>query len=146
MLCARVVRGISSTEKEVTPVAAISLRVSRASERTQKSDQDLSAAKKRQIGFAGFVVGAVSEDLRDDIGLRKNCGAVRGNLRALIGVFGVGISCGGPRSGFDGNLEAGFGQIRDYGGNQRDAAFAGIGFAWDTDNHTNAPVESRNRQ
>ena len=45
MLCARVVRGISSTENEVTPRAAISWMVSMRSQRPQEADQHLVAAQ-----------------------------------------------------------------------------------------------------
>ncbi len=41
MLCARVVRGISSMENEVTPVAAISLKHFERSQRPQETDQHL---------------------------------------------------------------------------------------------------------
>jgi len=56
MLCARVVRGINSTENEVTPWRRFP-EWFRSSQRPQKSSQDLTAAKKRNVGFAGLVIG-----------------------------------------------------------------------------------------
>ncbi len=44
MLCARVVRGMSSTEKAVTPACAICCTTSRGTEGPQESDQHLPAA------------------------------------------------------------------------------------------------------
>ena len=80
MLCARVVRGISSMEKEVTPVPAISWTISARSERAQEADENLVAAHEREVGFAGAVVRAVAENLRDDVGGGKD--SRRGRARS----------------------------------------------------------------
>ena len=46
MLCARVMRGINSTEKEVTPVAASCLRRFEGAKRTMEANDRLIAAEK----------------------------------------------------------------------------------------------------
>ncbi len=71
MLCARVVRGISSTENDVTPGLRDLLDDFGRSEGPQKTDEDLSAAVQRKVGFPGDVVRAVAEHLRDDVGRAK---------------------------------------------------------------------------
>ena len=77
MLCARVVRGISSTENEVTPVSAISSNRLDRSQRPQEADQHLAAAQQRQVVLAGPVVRAVAEDLDDDVGGPEHLGPRR---------------------------------------------------------------------
>ena len=67
MLCARVVRGISSTEKEVTPLSAISWMASRDPSGRRKPIS-IRRGRGRQIVLAGPIVRAVAEHLDDDVG------------------------------------------------------------------------------
>jgi len=80
MLCARVVRGINSTENEVTPLAAISewFRSSPAASKIQSGPDR--CEKKRNVGFAGLVIGTVAENLHHNVGGAKHFGASRGNF------------------------------------------------------------------
>ena len=135
MLWARVVRGMSSTAKRGDAGLGDLLHGFGGGERAQESDEKLAAAHQREIGGAGFVVGAVAEDLNDDVALRENGGAVGENLRAFFLIRGVGISGGGAGAGFDGDFEAGFGQHGDDDGRQGDAALTGINFFGDSDDH-----------
>ncbi len=52
MLWARVVRGINSTANEVTPVWAISCKISNRTQWPQKAHQHLPATHQRHIGFS----------------------------------------------------------------------------------------------
>ena len=92
MLCARVMRGMSSTENDVTPVAAISSRAFARPERPQKSDQDLPAAQQRQVSPASTIIGAIRQHLDDDVSGAEDISAAGQNLRPLVGVVGVGIA------------------------------------------------------
>ena len=67
MFCARVMRGINSTEKEVTPVAAIASTVCTSPSGRRNPISDWPFWIQRQIGLAGFVVGAVTEHLQHDV-------------------------------------------------------------------------------
>ena len=79
MLCARVMRGISSTENEVTPAAAISCKVRTSpTERTQESDEHLPAPHQGNVGAAGAIVRSVAQHLHDDVGGGKHIAAARG--------------------------------------------------------------------
>ncbi len=60
MLCARVVRGMSSTEKDGDARLGDLLHDFRGTKRPQESDEGLAAAHQRQVGFAGNVIGSVA--------------------------------------------------------------------------------------
>ena len=135
MLWARVVRGMSSTENEVTPACSDLLHDFAGAERPQESDERLAAAHQRKIGFAGDVVRSVAQHLRDDVGGAEYSGAVGNNLRAFFHVSCVRISCLLAGSGFDDDVDPGLGEVGDYDGNERNAAFSGIAFFGDSDDH-----------
>jgi len=77
----------------------------------------------------------VAEDLNDDVASGKDGGAVGANLRAFFLISRVGVSGGGASAGFDGDFEASFGEHGDDDGRQGDAAFSGIDFFGDSDDH-----------
>jgi hypothetical protein len=52
----------------------------------------LAGAIERNVGFAGLVIGAIAEDLNDNIRGAKDLGSVSGYFRAFRGVLGVGIA------------------------------------------------------
>jgi hypothetical protein len=91
MLWARVVRGTSSTENDDASSGDL-LDHFGGTEGAEKTDQELIAPHERKIGFAGDVIGAVAEDLNDDVGGGKYGGAVGENFSALLDVGCVGIS------------------------------------------------------
>ena len=95
MLCARVVRGISSTENEVTPVAGDFLDHFLRSQRPQESDQRLIAPHQRHVGLAGLVVRAVAQNLRDDVSRAETPPRDRGRT---LPPFSVNAASGYPAS------------------------------------------------
>ncbi len=86
-----------------------------AAERAEKSDEDLIFVEQREVGVAGFVVRAVAEDLRDDVGGAKNFGAIGDDFCAFGGVGGVGVAGFDSGVGFDDDFEAAFCQGGDDG-------------------------------
>ena len=91
MLWARVVRGISSTEKEVTPVAAIFLNCLHTLPRGRRNPIRTWPRRSRgRSRLAGDVVGAVTEHLKNDVGRAKDLGTIGDDLRALGSVIGIG--------------------------------------------------------
>ena len=145
MLCARVVRGISSTEKEVTLRVRDLLNGNKRPDGAQKSDQDLVAAKERQIGAARLVVRSVTEHLRDDVGRGKHLGPIRDNLCALGGVLGIGKARSDARAGLDDNLHACLGESGNDNGHKRHAPLPRICFSGNTDNHEASSLWSLRR-
>ena len=65
----------------------------------------------------------MTEELDDNVGRAEDFGPVGGQFRAFFHVFLVRIARGLAGAGFDEHIEARFFQVRDYGRNQRDAAF-----------------------
>ena len=135
MLWARVVRGISSTENEVTPVAAISCTVCTIAQRPQEADQRLALAQQRQIGLAGHVVGAVTENLQHDVGRAKDLGALGHDLGAFVDVVRIGIAGLDAGAGFDDDFQSRLFKVGDYCGHKRDAPLSRKDLAGNTDNH-----------
>ena len=84
MLCARVMRGISSTAKAVdtgrrrSPASSL-----HAAQRPQETDQHLPPAQQRKVALPGLVVGAIAQHLHDDVGGGEDLFAAGGNLRPL---------------------------------------------------------------
>ena len=107
MLCARVVRGMSSTENAVTPACGDLLHDFRGTEGPQKTNQHLPAAHQGKIGFAGNVIRSVAQHLHNDVGGAEYCGAVRHNLRAFFDIDCVRIASLLARSRFDNDFEPG---------------------------------------
>ena len=68
MLCARVVRGMSSTANDVTPRSATSRMVSIDPSGRKKPTSTWSGTQEGKIVVAGAVVRAMTEHLDDDIG------------------------------------------------------------------------------
>ena len=132
---ARVVRGISSTENEVTPRSAISRMVSIDPSGRRKPIRTWSRRKQGKVVLAGPVVRAVAQHLDDDVGRAEDLGAVGQDLGALGGVFGVGIAGLGAGPRFHDDLEAGLHQVRNHRGDQRHAALAGKALSRDSDDH-----------
>ena len=115
MLCARVVRGISSTENDVTPRSAISRMVSIDPSGRRKPTRTWSRRKQRKIVLAGRVVRAVTEHLDDDVGgagrPRRDSGRILAPLATYSASGKAGLGAG-PR--FHDDLEAGLQQARDH--------------------------------
>ena len=104
-------------------------------EGTEKSDQQLTAAHEREIGLAGDIIGAIAEDLHNNVSSGEYRGAIRQDLSAFFYVSCIGIAGLVAGAGFDDDLHARFGEHRDDGGNQRNAALSGITFFGDSNNH-----------
>src|SRR5208282_750669 len=77
-------------------------------ERAQKSDEYLIAAKQRYILLPRKVVGTVAKNLHDNVSGGKHRGAIRNNLRALVGILGIRIAglvaCAGLYMDFESGL------------------------------------------
>ena len=84
MLCARVVRGINSTENDVTPACAISCTTSDDPKGRRNPIRSLPAAHQRQIRFPRHVIRAVAEHLHNNVGGAKNGGSIRQELSRLF--------------------------------------------------------------
>src|ERR1700686_2736884 len=91
--------------------------------------------KERDVGLAGFVIGAVAKNLRDDVRGAKNLAAIPQDFRAFGDVIGVWITGFGTCARFNDYFESCFGEIGNYGGHQRDAPLPRKSFAGHTDNH-----------
>ena len=104
-------------------------------ERTKKSDEHLVATKQRKIGFAGSVVGAVTQNLGDDVSSAKDVRALRENLRALGEIFGVEITRFGARASLNDHFQARFCQAGNGRRNERYAPLPRETFSGNTDNH-----------
>ena len=135
MLCARVVRGISSTEKEVAPVAAIFLDGLHVAERPQEADQDLAPPQQRKIGLAGHVVGAVTQHLKNDVGRAKYLGALGHDLGALGDVVGIRVAGFDAGAGFNDDFQSGFFQVGNDCRYERNPPLPWKGLAGNTDDH-----------
>ncbi len=135
ILCARVVRGIISMRKGSDARAGNFLDNLARSQRPQKADQNLIAAHEREIGFAGALVRSVAEHLHDDIGVGEYGGAVGRDFRAFFGIYCVRIACFVPCILFDQNFQPGFGEIRNYGRNQRYPLLTRETFFGNADDH-----------
>ena len=86
MLCARVVRGTSSTENELTPAAAICWIDFGRTKRTQKAYEQLITTQQGKISLAGEVIGPVAKHLHDNVSGSKYSSAIRKNLSALLDI------------------------------------------------------------
>src|SRR5712692_5290939 len=94
-----------------------------------------------KIRFAGAIVRAVAQNLREDVGGAKNFGAVGENLRALGGIVGIGITGFDARARFERDLESGFRQRGQHRGYQRNAPLPRKRFAGHTNNHDASSTE-----
>src|SRR5712692_11083669 len=88
-----------------------------------------------KIRFAGAIVRAVAQNLREDVRGAKDFGAVREDLCAFGGIVGVGITGFDARAGFERDLESGFRQRGQHRGYQRNAPLPRKRFAGYTNNH-----------
>ena len=109
-------------------------------EGAQKSDEYLIAAKKRHILLPRHVVGAVAENLHDNVGGGKHRGAVRDDFRALIGILGIGIAGLDSSAGLYVDFETRFGQRRENCRHERNPPLPRINFFRHTDDHEDLPV------
>ncbi len=135
MLCARVVRGISSTENDVTPGRRdLADRLDR-SQRPQEADQHLLAAQQGKVVLAGLVVRAVTEHLDDDVGGAKTSARSATIFAPARRIIGVGIAGLGAGARFHDDLEAGLHEVRNHRGNQRHAPLAREALSRDSDDH-----------
>ena len=130
---ARVVRGINSTENAVTPVAA-DFCIASASLADAEIRLTSGLAEQREVGLSVDVVGAIAEDLSDDVRFGEDCGAV-GDGCAFFCVLRVGVSGGCAGSGFYYYFKACFRQRGNDDGDEGYAALAGIVFFGDADDH-----------
>ena len=139
MLCARVVRGISSTENDVTPRSAMSRMVSIDPSGRRKPIEHLVAAQEGKVFLAGPVVRAVTEHLDDDVRGLEDLARAREDLGAPGRVFGIGIA--GLRAGsrLDDDLEACLQKARNHRGHQSHAPLARVALSRDSDDHESTP-------
>ena len=127
MLCARVMRGISSIENAVTPRLREHADRIRRAERIGEADDRLSLPQPAGLGRH-------RADLENDVGGREH-GVARRDRRARL-LVGRGRKSGrAPGVLFDDDVEAAFLERRDGGGNQGDPVFAGPRFTRDSDLH-----------
>ena len=126
MLCARVMRGISSIDSIVTPAAAGARSAGRRTERIGEADHRLSGAERR--------VRRRGAHLQDDIRGQEHFGA-RHDGGALCTIRVVRKAGGLARRLFDRDLQAGFEQRTDRRGNQRDARLTWQCLLRDPDSH-----------
>ena len=75
MLCARVMRGISSMAKNETPARASSSHLFGRGQRFAEADHDLAVAQQGQIRAPFRRIRAQRTHLDDDVGLLENVGA-----------------------------------------------------------------------
>ena len=139
MLCARVVRGINSTENEVTPLPAIASTVSIDPSGRMNPTSPWPVAQERNVFMARPIVRAVAEDLDDDVrGLEyvTSSGHDLGPPSGIVGVRIAGLRAG-PRLHDD--LEARFQKARDDRGHQGHTPFTRVALARDADDHESSP-------
>ena len=127
MLCARVMRGISSIDSSVAPVAATSRIACGAPS---------GSAKPITTWPACSAVGrpASARTCRTMSAVPRTS-ARESDRRALRRVGVVGEPGGDARAGFDDDLEPGLDERRDAGGIDGDPRLAGEGFFRDSDSH-----------
>jgi hypothetical protein len=130
MLWARVVRG----ERSNATIGDCFQHID-GIHRTEKTDDDLIAAELREVGVAGFVVGAGTQNLDDDVGRAKNFGAIGDYFCAFGCVVGVGIPGFGSGAGFDDDFKTDFGEVREGGWNKGDSTFPRETFSGYTNDH-----------
>ena len=135
MLWARVVRGINSTEKAVTPAWAMSWTISAEPNGPQESDQNLAFPIERDIRLARNVVRAVTEHLHHDVGRAKDGSAVRNDFCAFVHIRSVRVACLVARAGLDDHFQSSLDEIGDGGGNERNTTFSGKAFFRNSDDH-----------
>jgi len=104
-------------------------------EGTQESDEHLVLVEERKVGLAGSVVGAVAQQLHDNIGYPENFGPFGKDLGAFGGVLRVGIAGLCARAGFHDNLHAGLCESGEHRGHQCDAPLPREVFSGNTNNH-----------
>jgi hypothetical protein len=112
----------------------------RRTEGTQKSDEDLIAAKQRHILLPRQVVGTVAKNLHNNVSGGKHGCAVGDDLRALVGILGIGIAGLDSSAGLYVNFETRFGQRREDCRHKRNPPLARITFFRNTDDHEALPV------
>ena len=114
----------------------------RGTEWTQKSDEDLIAAKQRHILFSRHVVGTVTKDLHDNVSGGKHRSAIGDDLYvcALVGVLGIGIAGLDSSAGLDVDFETGLDQRREDCRHEGNSPLARIIFFRHTDDHEALPV------
>jgi hypothetical protein len=109
-------------------------------ERTEKTDENLIAAIKRDFLLASDVIGAIAKNLRDDIGGGEHGGAVGNDFRSLIRIKGIDIASLDAGTGLYLDFETRFGENRQNGRHERDPTIARITFFRNTDDHERLPV------
>ena len=91
MLCARVMRGISSMENRLTWRSAMRRDGIERGERLAEADDGLRRrAEQFDIAAAGLGIGAGRAHLQQDFGLGENLGAALADARAFLGILGIG--------------------------------------------------------
>ena len=135
MLCARVVRGMSSTESAVTPSLRHLLHDFRGTEWAQKSDNHLSSAHQGKVGLAGSIIRSVAEDLCDDVGGAKDRSTIGDDLCSLVNISRVRIASLLACSALDDDFESGLRQIGNDDGNERDPPLSGIALFGNSNDH-----------
>ena len=113
---------------------AFDMRIDVERGRAQESDQRLAFAEQREVSFSVDVVGAVAENLRDDVRFGKDSDAV-GDGCALFRVLRVWVSGGCAGSGFYYYFKACFGQRGNDDGDESDSALVRVIFFGDADDY-----------
>ena len=111
-----------------------------SAEGAKKSDQDLIAVKERDILFAGNIVRSVAKDLHYDVGRGEYRLAIGDDLRALVGILGVGIPSFDSCPGLHVNFETSFGKCRENRGHESNPPLSWINLFRNTDYQESLPV------
>ena len=107
MLCARVMRGINSIERKLTPFSAeIAIGIERR-QRLAEPDHRLPAAHQRQIAAAGLGIRAQAAHLQNHVRRAEHLGA-RSQAHALFRILGVGNAGAQTRARFQNVPGVGF--------------------------------------
>ena len=121
--------------KDVTPVCGDLLDHFQRSQRPQESNENLLPAQKRKIRRAGDIVGAIAQDLDNNICRAETRRPGQGeSLRPFRRIAGPGNPLPPPRR-LDHNFKARLYQTRHDHGNQSHAPLTGITFSRNADNH-----------
>ena len=124
MLCARVIRGSSSSAKSETPRFPNSAASLRLAQRVAQPDHHLTAAILLEVALAGLAVGPGGPDLQEDVG-REDFGPRGDDLGPFVRILPIEVAGRHAGPGLDVYLHPGFDQRGHGGGDQGDAALAG---------------------
>src|SRR5215469_2848169 len=107
-------------------------------ERSEEADYHLPRAEQWEIFLASHVVRTVTKNLNNNIGPSEYSGSIGFDLRALFHIRFIRVSRLFPSSAFEQHLKPCLHQAGNHRGNQGYAAFAGVRFLRNTNNHNSS--------